>query len=401
MLMLLKGYKPEDIVNFYISGKKPDQNCVFDSMQITDKQAIRSLLFLKQDQQKVKQNTLKTTSVDIPPRKRTSFSSMLRCLVWRFGHWHSCFNNWISQYHLTYIVLQCGDFPYFFDFVSSFSKKRKIPLVLYNTENYYFKRHDYFRRKLRAGLGYRLFHFRLKKSISKTIKQSILDVYLTETLLKKYKTEFPEKKAMAIYNSSSIQPNLNTVNSHCFLYAGNLANGRLEQLILFSNVLAETDKNYTVKVYGSVAPEEAEKLKQQKNIVFCGKVSYETVVSEEKECLAILAINQNTEYAKIDLVDAFSTKIPDALNSGRPLLYFGLKSSAEAEYLISNECALVAENLVEAKQAITLLTTDNPFVGQIVKKALMIASKNHNPITNGRRFRSAVENAMKSEKEKC
>lgn len=75
---------------------------------------------------------------------------MLRELVWAFKRWKSSdFEQWIENFNPNIVVLQFGDSSFMIDIALYVAQSRNIPLVVYNTEGYYFfPRNWHFKSKL-------------------------------------------------------------------------------------------------------------------------------------------------------------------------------------------------------------------------------------------------------------
>ena len=136
---------------------------------------------------------------------------------------------------------------------------------------------------------------------------------------------------------------INTIEetSNNAVYIGNLALGRDESLIELSKELIKENikiEFYTPKIF----QKEIKKLKRN-GLIYKGQVLPDKVISiYQKYQFVIHVESHKSKYSRITKY-SYSTKIPELLSSGRPILAYGPKEISSIEEFINNQSAIFIE----------------------------------------------------------
>lgn len=395
----LIGWPKDRVAQFFISSKFPDFDVCSNYFRMTDSQAIRNCFSFRTyggvvSEEKNSSNNSFSNSKHI---KKNSLSMMIRELIWSIGIWKlKGFNKWVKSLKPEIVLLQAGDSGFMFNLAVTIAKTYKSKLVIYNSENYYFKEYDYFRSTGLAHYLYPLFRFVFRKKFKKAIRFAELSIYNCKELEKEYSKEFSLPSA-TIYTSTEIlgldsKNNCKHIGSPFTVsYLGNMGVGRVDVLCEFAKTLGELDKESILQVYGKVPNEEMQQqLDSCSNIKCMGFVSYKKVVDVMKNSDLLIHVESFEEFYREDLKYAFSTKIADSLACGTPFLLYAPQTCVCSSYLKGNKLAFVVDNQKDLKELLLLIQKDLSFKNKYLSNALIAAKENHNLEKNRIKFQTLL-----------
>ena len=371
----------EQIAQFFLHGT-PDEQSVSSFYQVSDNDALNALLMRKpkaKKTQQTKQNVTTTSTVAPKKIRRNCKTMVLRDLVWRsYAWWKKDFDKFIKDFNPDVLLFQAGDAPFMFAITLKIAKKYKLPIVMYNSENYVLKKTIYSLSKDDRG-WHKILHNSLKRIYKKLMKKVSFCIYSTEYLEKQYQKAYPhEDKSCALYTVSELSPLQDNSDNERFnlLYCGNLGVGRVIPLDEIAKTLYEVDKTATLDIYGAFASERGKKyVCKNPNVRYGGVVPYEQVKQLMSEA-SMLIHTENAERIE-HIKCAFSTKIADSLASGRPFLVYASNEYPFVEYLKQNNCAHIACNSDELKDILQKCITDKNYCTQYEINAIKTAQMNH------------------------
>lgn len=400
---MLVGYPKECLAQFALQEDHPDFACCENYFVVSDSEALRA--FVKGT--KVGRRLNKPEQPGTPRTgteqkcTRTPLTMLLRNLVWNSGRWKKGgFCTFVRAFAPEVILLQAGDCAFLLRLARKLSKEYHVPLVLYNSEGYYFKDYDYFRARGPAHFCYPLFRLQLCREFRKTMRTASYAVYNCEALQKAYATAFSTPSSV-IYTATRLRPGETNVENPQprISYYGNLGVGRHEALLTVARTLRELAEDCCIDVYGKAPSAEIERtLKECRQIRFHGFVSYAQVQEGMHASDILLHIESFDDFYRVDSQYAFSTKIADSLACGRCFLLFAPQEFACAQYLRENEAAYVVSDLPTLKQTLDRLLHAPKTRERYIAKALRLVEKNHSPETNAARFARILNDVKTEEK---
>ena len=311
---------------------------------MTDKDALKSLLMLKQCGGKVEHNEEKstTTNVKITKQRKTPLKVLLREFVWKFGRWKGKkLKKWIDEFNPEVVFINLADNCFTINLAVMVAKKYNIPIVAFSTENYYFKRENYLTNKY--SLLYKIINRKLKKAYKRLEKYCVKCFLNTSLLRNLYASEF-DFDCVCSYCKSEIDfvanYKIKDREEIKVSYLGNLGLNRHKTLIEIGQILNQIDKKIKLYVYGKAKDSSVEKeLSRSSEINYMGFVSYEEVMQIIHSSDLLIHTEYSSYENNQDLKYAFSTKIADSVCSGTPLFVYANASLALSEFLINNGCA--------------------------------------------------------------
>lgn len=387
-------FKPENLAQFYIHNENPDFSLCKKYYRVTDKQAVKGLIpFIKSGGEVPFCESEKAPEDNAATKRQGHHNALIfliRDIIWSLGFWRRGLFKWAGEFKPDLVFFQVGDSAFMPNIARKTAKKLGVPLMLYCTENYYFKEHNYFTDK-RFAFCYPFFRRRLVKAFKNLIGESKCEIYNSEFLAELYENEFG-KKGRVIYQATSLKTfESETGNeTYKFSYAGNLGLGRHISLIEIANVISSLNSAYKLDVYGNATPEVTTALNECENINYHGAVPYSEVVSVMQKSDFLFHTESFDEEMIKDSKTAFSTKIADSLVSGRNFVLYADKSLACTKYLLKYECACVITEKSELEAKLKAFITSPETQAKYREKALEVARLNHNADVNGEKFKNIV-----------
>ena len=388
------NWPKESLAQFYISNEIPDSDVCNNFFRITDINALKALF--KSNKSNNISNEYSKLSKDknevfqrvyAKHKKRRSYNYIARNFVWDSKRWMSKeYTNWIDDFDPDMVVIQLGDYSFMLRIALEIAEKRGIPLIIYNSEDYYFKD------KKSLSPLYNFYRYDYKRQVQKLISYASCSIYNSKMLQQTYQNEF-KHDSIVIMTSSDIKPLKNKkMNAPLTVsYLGSLGVGRHEPLIELAKALHEADPDIYLDIYGNMPNIEVEKmLINSTGIRLKGFVPYDQVVQVIRTSDILVHAENFSDFFKSDLKHAFSTKIADYLSSGSCFLYYGSDNLASTQYLLAHECACVITEKEDLSKKIRIVLDINTRKN-IVKKAMEIALKNHNAIQNSEKFTSLLK----------
>ena len=391
MRNLFVGWPKERIAQFCIRNTEPDYNVCNQFYYVSDQDALNSFLkgtrssgIMVEPQQHAVQS--------VGGRGRNPLTMLIRDVVWNSMRWAGTpFVKWVEDFAPDIILLQAGDCACMLNVARKLAKKYAIPLLIYNSEAYYFKRFDYFRTKGIKKFFYPIFHAQFRRSFRKCIHAAKYTIYCCDKLKEDYDKEFGIPSDV-IYTTTHITPAHNHRNDQLqIVYLGNLGVGRHEGLVEIGNTLQRISANLKLKVYGKIPNDEVRiAFENCAGIEFKGFVSYDQVVEILHTCDILIHTENFSEFYKEDLKYAFSTKIADSLASGTCFVIYAPDGMACTDYLKKNQAAWVINSSEKLLPTLEELCYDYHKREIFLEKAIDLSKKNHNPKVNAARFQELL-----------
>ncbi len=380
-------WDPDCLAQFFVANETPDFPVCRRYYRVTDKQAMRSFVTGKRYGETVTAVT-ESAAPDSAAGKgaRSPLKRLIRDTVWNARRWWGKdFDRWIDDFAPEIVLVMVGGSSFIPNIALRIAKKRRLPLVIYNTESYYFDRPQ-----KGDGLLYRLYRAESNRAFRKLMAYSSHEIYLNDALNQLYETAFG-KRGTVIYQSTTVKPSPRPLNDPpIFSYAGNLGLKRHRSLIEIARALQSISSDYALDVYGGADDTTTNELNMEAGIRFHSRVPYEQVVRviENSDFLLHTESFDPTVYEK--LRTAFTAKIGDSLASGRCFVVYAPEPLACVEYLKRHDCACVITDPDTLHERLSQLINDEPLQQRYIQNALATASRNHNTVCNAETMREIL-----------
>lgn len=398
----------DSIAQFCIHDQDKDWDVCTNFYAISDMQAVKSLLPGKKidgrrtfSEEIVKNNSAggqRTVS-------RTPASMLLRDAVWASMRWkNEMFNAWVNDFKPEAVILQAGDLPAFYDIAVHIAMERKIPLVIYNSEEYYFKDYCYFGEDASFKWLYPMFHNKLKKSVRNALNYAAGSIYISDYLKELYDNEFGKRSitlmTSATENVGPDAPTNETGAMRAIIYGGNLGVGRHKALIDIGNALQKINPTLKIDVYGKCDdPEIAQELNSCSGINYAGMIPYSDLQEKTRRARLLIHVESMKPYYVRDIKYGFSTKIADSLASGVPFFVYASSELTSVQYLSENKCAIIATDEKQLVDKLKCALFDEQARSLCITNARQIATMNHSQEKNKKRFYAFVVESITEEKD--
>ena len=394
----LLNYSPDRIINLYIKNSVPSEKLAKSYYRITNNEILRFGFFRKIGTEVSPSQLDETSKKHNKSITKSPLKFLIRDWLWSISNWNNkSLNNWIKRNNPKLIVLQIGDFPYLIKITRTISKKYGIPVVIYNSENYFFKNHNYFdRTEYKVTFFYKLFLKKLRAQYE-IIGSNTSWFHLNESILEKYKKIFPTSKHYLTPNGFIGQTTVYSPVDNRFniYYFGNLEVGRSKLLKDFAELCLKTNKNINIYIYGSFNKIIVDELSNVQNIVFLGFKTMEKILDEAKSsCDLVIHIESFEEKDIIDNIDAFSTKIPTCLHLGVPFLVYAPLNYSFVKYLKDNDACFLATSRDDCVSLLQKMVKDTFFRYRFLKKGIALANNSFDPYIISKTIKDVLDSLI-------
>lgn len=396
-----KGWHKENIAQFCISTTEPDLNICDNYYCIPDSNAFSAFIHFRKAKRKPIEECINTAAntkiLSNKPSIKTATKALLRNIIWR-NRWNSKdLWEWIDEFNPTVILVMYSDSAFILNIARSIAEKRNLPLVMYNTEGFYFFEHDFMKETLFLDkISFSLYKAYYRKEVRKLMKRTSLSMHLNGKLKKDFEKEFGGWHEV-LYSSSSMTAHsyICDTENPVFNYLGNFGYDRPSALVEIAEVLNKINPVYKLHVYGKIPSEEiADKLKKCPSIQLEGFVNYDEVQTiMYGSTILFHAESQDKKYEET-LRYGFTTKIADSLSCGVPFVMYSLPSVAGADYLVETKAGWYASNREQLKLCIESILNNKIERDAVLANAAIVASQNHNEENNRTLFKDYIKKAI-------
>lgn len=395
------GWPKDRLAQFYIQNASPDFEVCENYFRVTDGQAVKALLGKaaggRVTPDMVPASAATSSVAATKKRNRNALTMMVRNLVWNLGAWKkSGFDAWVADFAPEAVLLQAGDSSFMFALARKTASRYGVPLLIYNSEGYYFKDFDYFRAKGLAHWCYPVFRWGFCREFRRTQRQTAYNFYLCDGLKSAYAAEF-DTPAVTLYTASDLTPVEEASNRSGFTvsYLGNMGVGRHEGLVAIANALQEISADYHLDVYGKI-PNDAVQAAFDAcpGIRYGGFLSYDQVVSVMQNSDLLVHTESFSEFYKEDLKFAFSTKIADSLACGRCFLLYAPETMECYRYVAQNALAYAVNTEEGLRETLRLLAQDATAREKYLANAQQAARERHSMEKNREAFAGIMKETV-------
>lgn len=394
MMKLLSPEDKEKIAQFYIRATVPSFDICDKYFFVSDIDLIKSVIkrrsagrVMTRDDFVVSEER-RTDPINRIPR--TAWMMLARNFLWKRKIWRKKFEAWVEDFGPECVILQAGDSPFMYDISVGIAKKHQIPLVIFNTEDYFFKKHNYFKKKLKSDFFYNIYKCVLSRSVRKAMNVAEISIYLHEQLEALYQKEFG-KKSTYIYTTTDVPYMGDEGDKPIFSYAGNFGYKRYEVLTKVAKALHKIDPTYYLDVYGDLRrlPEQ-EAIYGCPEIRFHGKISYEQVKKVMSESMLLFHVENGEEYFRKEVENGMSTKLADTLACGRCLVVVAPESVFCAKYIQKNKCGCVITDEEMLETSLREIINNKEKRAQYIEAGQKVVAQNHCADKNRAKMESII-----------
>lgn len=392
LLNLLGNIKRGNIYQIYVSGELSDFSFCADFLRITNSDVIKAY-FCKKPVNNQSPPEGKTEDVNLGSKKN-ALTMLLRDLAWDCNLIIKKYVlNWAKEKKPDAVLLQLGDNTLLIHLAVIIAKNLNIPLITYNTEDYYFKNYDFIKKEFKAGVIYKLYH---KRFCSKFKKMMLLEpscVYNCEGLAEVYDKEFGTKSTVVL-PSADITPAENSEQKG-IVYAGNLGVGRHISLIEIGEALYEIDESLYLDVYGRANEQVQQAFKTAKGLKHHGFIDYEQNCEIIKNAKLLIHTESFDDFFAVDTRFAFSTKLADYCATGNPMFVYAPENCESMNYLKKYNAAFNCTQKENLKEILKSALFDEEERKAVCLRAKELAAEKNNKEENYKKFEEVFISSVK------
>lgn len=401
-ISLFSGFEKEELCQFYVYPRLPDGEYCTSYYQQTDSNLAK---FVFQSNKKGNIISEVDGSLDNSAQsaeniknnsKNRSLKLLCRDLLWTISKWNTKkFKKWMENEKPTCIFADTGDSTFLYKVSQKLSKKYKLPLFGYFSDDYYSIRAP------KTNLIKRYQLWRLRKRIDSFVSSSEKIFCINDTLrdyLKSHVKGADKISFESIYMGNSVffdgDDNVSDNKNLVFSYIGNLSYGRDENLLVIGkelnnyNIAHET--THKLRIYAKPKDKFVEECSKNPSIEYKGFIPgsqvHDAILSSDILIHTESFLPENIEYTRFSL----STKIADSLASGKCLLAYGPKEVASIVHLINNDCSPVASSIGELTEMLASLIEDESLRIKYGQKGKETANAIHNTGRNSAVLRKVL-----------
>lgn len=327
----------------------------------------------------------------------SSFFRWLRDLLWTTNSWKTnSLNNWALEQKPDYVFFVGGAAKFPHTIAIYLSKMLNCPLVSFFTD-------DYLIYPKRRNLFDFIQQIRLKEFYTNTIQHSSLCFAIGDLMCDAY-TKYFGKDFHPIMNSiqlknyqESLTQNQNVVIS----YFGSIHTNRWKMIVKLGLILKTFYDNEIVLNIFTPNYLEQKVLKTfiKSNVCYKGLVIGDEMQEAMLKSDILLHIESDDNFSKSLTYLSISTKIPEYLISGRPILGFGPKDVASMKLLIDNNIGIVISPTEEPEiihEELKKIIIDREFRKTLGKNGYEFAVNNFDNEKIREKFKLKIENIFLS-----
>ena len=387
-----KEYPSENIAQLYFSSEIPNEDSYKNYFRISDIQVLKSMVTFASAGSKV--------HVDINKKsfrygeasaksitnyiKKSDFSRLSRELMWKSKKWKSNeITYWLNDFSPDIVFFCAGDTGFAYDIVSYVLDRTGAKLITYITDDYVLPRRT-------ASILWRLRRNIIFKKMNRTISRSNLFITISEQMRKTYKELFKKDSIVALNMTESmkidnfISENQN-YNNIKLIYTGGLHFKRYETLSLLANAINKYNKNSSGKkaflsIYstGMLSDKVLNRLNIKGASEFLGGLDSKELKIKLNEADIPVHVEsfdlKSIESTRLSI----STKIPEYLSLGKPILAIGPEEVASMKYIA--DCAFCINSADNIYENLALFLNDNILQSELSEKAVSMFDYHHNSI---------------------
>jgi len=403
--MFFEDYPKEKLAQLFVVNEIPDEEQCGEYYRITDMDIVKSMFRCTSPGTKVSVDEKRSRNEQRAPKrdrgeniiqkiKASTSSLLIREWIWRSPLWKKKqINDWIEKFNPEIVLFQAGNLGYLCRFSEKIAEKYNIPLIVYNSEGYFFKKYNYVKGTLRKSVIFDMYQRIFRKNFSNMMRNVDKAIYISEELKNAYDKAFSCESyyIMTATTNSNLDEKKEDNETLRISYLGNLGLGRYKSIIEIGKALQNIDKKFFIDVYG-IAPnkEVLVELKKAEGVNYKGFISYDQVLDIINNSDINVHVEGFESFYIEDSKFAFSTKIADLLASGKTLFLYAPDNLTSTKYIVKNQCGCVVTQKKDLKNKLEELIYDKELRENYIEKAKIIVKKNHDIEENRKKFQQIL-----------
>ena len=398
LLSLFSGFSKDELCQLYIHPSDPDVEACCSYYRITDKEAVVSAFLPFHGIGKVITEFDGRKNDDSSGRIRNRLTStkeaillLLRDYFWKHSRWfNSGLKKWLISQRLDCVFVAPGSSKFIYDIALRISRELSIPIITYICDDFYFRTEEFD--------AVRRIHYRLLKGrIETLLANSSYLITISDNMREDYGKVF-DVPSVTVMTGATIEraADVRIGEVRNISYFGNLSLGRYLNLVKIGRALDKinTEMHDTVRLHvysGDTNSILNDKLSKPESIILEGFVSGEEYDRAFSDADALVHVESFEREYEERIKYSVSTKIADALASGKLLFAFGPSGVASMDYLKESGSAWTVTDPMMLDSEIRRMLTDPKTRVELEKKGLETAGINHDSKESSMKVRTVID----------
>lgn len=401
--VLFDKWNSTNLAQIYLHSEVPNSKKCLNYFRITDFDILNSILKRKKPGTILNENDIvphtSTSRIDMGLKaelyklgnKRKPYMFLFRNFIWELNKWKTNkLEKWIDDFKPDAIFFVAGDYSFLYSLTLYVSRKRKIPIIAYFSDDYY----GYTQKSVSPI--YYLNRLLFKRKTKELFSELGVSIVICTQLGEAYRNIFG-RESTVIMTGSSIKPAEFDESRIKISYIGNLDLDRWRALIDIGTALKDIKgpgiPDY-IDVYSNGKHSGIIKnLTLENGIMFHGSLNSLEVEQTMKTSQILIHVESVNQLSRVKY--SISTKIADLLSSGTCIFAYGPAEAASIEYLKQNDAACVVTSKDNLREKLRSIIKNKEQQRYYVKKAILLSSKNHNIGENSLLLKSIIEKYVK------
>lgn len=369
------NYKKESLRQIFSSRNIPPRGHCESLYQITDERLIKRRFNKKinvgkifncndlQDAPVILNSALSKASNVKGPLQR-----LIRKLVWKKKYWLTDpLEKWVDEFKPDIIFIAWSNDFFILEIAEYFSKKLSIPVISCIGDDYILNK------RFSLSPFYHIYNHKYRKLAGRILtNKSNGCIYVDDKIKDAYNSHFNiDGSTVHIASEKPYKSFIKTAPVKKFSYFGNLAYCRYKSLYAAAEISKKLNLGFDFDVYSNQPSKKVTRLfAKLTNIHFKGTIPYSEIDNRVSQSDVVLIVESLDDKNSInDVKYSLSTKVADSLSYGKIVLGIGNKETGAMNYLIRNNCALVATSKKELEDILVHLKDDNLELSSIMSRA--------------------------------
>lgn len=388
-----EGWPKSCLAQFCLGLDNPNWELCDNYYCVTDKDAISSIF-----KGPIRSNFKTGQCKDITNKSshvRKSILLIARYFIWRSKRWCGRdFKKWLDDFKPDVVVFQSGESSFMSRIAVDISKHYSIPLIVFNTEGYYFFKRNYVGNHWSEKIFFPILRHINNLEYKRMMHMAQYAIYSNDQLKEDYDAAFGVPSCV-LYTSSNMQFKPKELSSSpIFSYLGNFGFDRPKALLEIASVLNRINPSYKLDVYGAERQGVTEVLRSSPFVRFHGRVSYDEVQKIMYSSDVLFHAESNSKRYEESLKYGFSTKIADSISCGTNFILYAPYYISCAKYMKEVKAGWYVDNSEDLYTTLLSLLENKDERDKILSNAKNIAKKNHSPEMNRHRFQTIIKTVV-------
>lgn len=271
---------------------------------------------------------------------------LIRSFFWKREKWlKDSLMEWIHEFQPDFIFYDGGNLPYEYEKIAEIKDQMNLPLIVYISDDYILAE---------KGLGFcNLYKKKMVRAFEKLAEKADLCIMISEAMKHKFQSYVPCKIHVAMNGSDSeieYEPYKRSTEKIKIVYAGNVGIGRwdiLKKVNQAAQILNSEGYDIQIDIFSSFSVSAKNKKEMEESGIthFCGAVYGEELQTVRKKADILLHVESFKRRYQTILSTALSTKIPEYLLLGRPILVVAPDYAESGNFIRRNRFGIVVNSI--------------------------------------------------------